>query len=71
MGALADRCPQCGVFLKKGARSCPRCDWEPELFLEASEEKRAFLKGLTLGGAVGVVLGLALALAITALGAWR
>jgi len=71
MGALADRCPQCGVFLRKGARRCKRCDWEPELFTEASEDKRAFLRGLVLGGAAGLVLGLSLALALTVLGAWR
>ena len=62
MGALADRCPQCGVFLRKGSRSCPRCDWEPELFLPLAEEVRAFRRGLLLGLLAGVGSTLILAL---------
>lgn len=66
MGALADRCPQCGVFLKKGARRCPRCSWEPELFLPPAGERRAFRRGLVLGLLVGagatLILGLLLGL---------
>jgi len=68
MGALADRCPQCGVFLRKGARRCKRCSWEPELFLPPAEEKRAFRRGLLVGLLAGagstVVLGLLLGLVL-------
>ena len=58
MGALADRCPQCGAFLKKGAQSCQRCGWEPEVFLTpgptAQELRRAFRRGIAVGLGVGL-----------------
>jgi len=67
MGALADRCPRCGVFLRKGARSCKRCDWEPELFTEASDPgafRRGLLLGLLAGAGSTLILALLLGLVL-------